>query len=80
MVTEAEWNNHSLQTFKPYMDVVKETFGTKRIMYGSDWPVCSVAASSYHEVFNIAADYFSPFSQQEKDDFFGNNAVRFYNL
>ena len=80
MVTEAEWNNHSLETFKPYLSVVTETFGTKRIMYGSDWPVCLVAALSYHEVFNIAADYFSPFSQQEKDDFFGNNAVRFYNL
>lgn len=80
MVTEAAWNNHSLQTFRPYMDIVTETFGTKRIMYGSDWPVCLVAASSYNEVYKIAADYFSSFSQQEKDDFFGNNAVQFYEL
>jgi L-fuconolactonase len=80
MVTEAEWSNHSLQTFKPYMDVVTETFGTKRIMYGSDWPVCLVAASSYKEVYKIAEQYFSSFSKDEQEDVFGNNAVRFYNL
>lgn len=80
MVTEAAWNNHSLETFKPYMNVITETFGTKRLMYGSDWPVCLIAASSYNEVFQIAADYFSSFSQEEQEDVFGNNAVRFYNL
>lgn len=80
MVTEAQWNNHSLQTFKPYLDVVTETFGTKRIMYGSDWPVCLVAASSYNEVLQIVKDYFSSFSEDEKNDFFGNNAVRVYDL
>ncbi|HYJ64903.1 MAG TPA: amidohydrolase family protein [Parafilimonas sp.] len=80
MVTEAEWNNHSLQTFKPYLDVVVETFGTKKIMYGSDWPVCLVAAASYNEVYKIAEQYFSAFSKDDQEDVFENNPMRFYNL
>ncbi len=80
MVTEAEWNNYSVQTFKPYLDIVTETFGTKKIMYGSDWPVCLVAASAYKDVMQVAKDYFSSFSENEQKDFFGNNAVFFYNL
>jgi len=80
MVTETEWNNYSPKTFKPYLDVVAETFGTKRLMYGSDWPVCLVAASSYKEVYKIAEQYFNSFSKDEQEDFFGNNAVRFYSL
>jgi L-fuconolactonase len=80
MVTEAAWNNHSFETFKPYLDVAVETFRTKRIMYGSDWPVCLVAATSYNQVMQIVKDYFYSFSQMEKENVFGNNAVLFYNL
>ncbi|MBV9961118.1 MAG: amidohydrolase family protein [Parafilimonas sp.] len=79
MVTEADWNDHSLQTFKPYLDVVTETFGTKKIMFGSDWPVCLVAAS-YKNVLQIVKDYFSSFSINEQKDIFSNNAIEFYNL
>lgn len=80
MVTEAAWKNYSPETFKPYLNVITETFGTKRVMYGSDWPVCLVAASSYSEVIEIVKQYFSSFSQSEKDNFFGNNALQFYDL
>ncbi len=80
MVTEAAWDNYSSQTFRPYLDVIVGTFGTKRIMYGSDWPVCLVAASSYKEVFKIAEEYFSAFSNEEQADIFGNTAVSFYDL
>ena len=80
MVTEAEWNTHSLELFKPYLDVVTETFGIKRLMYGSDWPVCLVAASSYKEVYKIAEQYFGFFSKDEQENIFGSNAVRFYSL
>ena len=79
MVTEADWNNYSLQTFQPYLDVVTETFGTKKIMFGSDWPVCLVAAS-YDKVLQIVKDYFSAFSQDEQTDIYSNNAITFYNL
>ncbi len=79
MVTEADWKHHSLQTFKPYLDVITETFGTKRIMFGSDWPVCLVAAS-YENVLQIVKNYFTSFSLSEQEDIFSNNATIFYDL
>jgi L-fuconolactonase len=79
MVTEANWKNWKQEDFKPYLDVVVEAFGMKRLMFGSDWPVCLVAAS-YSEVVNLVREYFSSFSTDEQDDFFGGNAMRFYNL
>jgi L-fuconolactonase len=79
MVTEADWKNWKKQDFVPYMDVVVEAFGIDRIMYGSDWPVCLVAAS-YKEVLDIVKEYFSSFSENEQQLFFGENAIQFYNL
>ncbi|MFT4094408.1 MAG: amidohydrolase family protein [Niabella sp.] len=79
MVTEANWKQWKLQDFIPYLDVVVTSFGTDRILYGSDWPVCLVAAS-YKKMKNIVDTYFSPFSDSEKDAFYGGNAMKFYNL
>lgn len=79
MVTEANWKNWKKEDFKPYLDVVVEAFGMKRLMFGSDWPVCLVAAS-YAEVVKLVREYFSSFSKDEQDDVFGGNAMRFYNL
>ena len=79
MVTEADWKNWKKENFKPYLDVIVEAFGINRIMFGSDWPVCLVAAS-YSEMLNIVEDYFSSFSKDEQEKFFALNAARFYNL
>ncbi len=79
MVTEADWNSWKKEDFKPYLDVIVETFGIDRIMFGSDWPVCLVAAS-YEEVVGIVGDYFSSFSKNEQGKFFALNANQFYNL
>jgi L-fuconolactonase len=79
MVTEANWKRWKKEDFNPYIDTVVETFGIQRIMYGSDWPVCLVAAS-YKKVLDIVQEYFSSFSKTEQGLFFGGNAVRFYNL
>jgi L-fuconolactonase len=79
MVTEADWRNWKKEDFKPFLDSVVDSFGTGRIMYGSDWPVCLVAAS-YTEMLGIVKDYFSGFSKAEQESFFGGNAIRFYNL
>ena len=79
MVTEAEWSDRLPQTYRPYLDVVFEAFGTKRLMFGSDWPVCTVAAS-YGAVCTIVAKYLDQFSSEEKDAVFGGNAARFWPL
>jgi len=79
MVTEANWNRWQKADFEPYMDVVVNAFGTDRVMFGSDWPVCLVAAK-YSEVLDIVKDYFSGYSDLERDKVFGGNAIKFYNL
>ncbi len=79
MVTEADWKKWRKEDLVPYIDVVVNAFGTNRIMFGSDWPVCLVA-SSYQQWINLLKEYFKPFTQGEKDAFFGGNAARFYRL
>ena len=79
MVTEANWKTWKPVDFIIYIDAVVELFGTKRIMFGSDWPVCTLAAT-YEDVYNITTDYFSSFTKNEQDNFFGLNAKRFYRL
>jgi L-fuconolactonase len=56
-----------------------EAFGTARILYGSDWPVCLVAAT-YGQVLQVVKDYFADFSADEQAAFFGGNAINFYKL
>ncbi|MES2649581.1 MAG: amidohydrolase family protein [Bacteroidota bacterium] len=79
MVTEANWANWKQEDFTPYLDTITQAFGEDRIMFGSDWPVCLVAAS-YKQVIKIAADYFSQFSSEVQNKFFNLNASRFYKL
>ena len=79
LVNEADWEYWEHEDFRPYIDAVVETFGTKRIMFGSDWPVCLLAAT-YDQVKDIAEDYFYSFTTSEQADFFGNNAINFYRL
>jgi L-fuconolactonase len=79
LVNEADWEFWETNDFRPYINIIMETFGTKRVMFGSDWPVC-LLAGTYDEVKEIADDYFNSFSFDEKSDFFGRNAVAFYHL
>jgi L-fuconolactonase len=79
MLTEADWKNWRPADFKPYLDVVFEAFGTGRLMFGSDWPVCLLAAN-YSQVKEIIEDYTRDLSGNERDNIFGLNAGRFYGL
>lgn len=79
MVTEADWYKWKKEDFYIYLDLVLEFFGTDRIMYGSDWPVCLVAGA-YEEQLSIVQSYFDKLSKTEKDKLFGENATRFYGL
>ena len=79
MVTEADWQGWTEEDFYPYLDILLETFGTKRLLYGSDWPVCLVAAS-YDQQLSIVESYLSQLSERERNDMMGENAVRIYQL
>ena len=79
MVTEADWAGWKAADFCPYLDVVVEAFGTDRIMFGSDWPVCTVAGS-YSQVMALAYAYAAQFSAAEQMAMEGGNAVRFYGI
>jgi L-fuconolactonase len=78
MVTEADWQSGwQYENFVPYLDLVTEAFGTNRLMYGSDWPVC-LLGGSYGEVLNIAKRYFDKFSKEEKQAIMEQNGSFFY--
>jgi len=79
MVTEAEWKGWSEEDFRPYQDVIFEAFGSERLMFGSDWPVCLLAAS-YAQVKELVENYTRDLSAGEKANIFGLNAARFYGL
>lgn len=79
MVTEAapDWR---LEHFRPYVDHVAACFGEDRLMFGSDWPVATLAAS-YGEVANLARTLLSArFGPAALDKIFGLNAARFYQV
>jgi L-fuconolactonase len=79
LVTEADWRRWSPANFDPLLDVVFEAFGVDRLMFGSDWPVCLLAAS-YKQVKDIIADCVERKAPKAKEKIFGANAVRFYDL
>lgn len=79
LVTEADWYNWSPEDFIPYLEVALDAFGTNRLMIGSDWPVCTLAAN-YEEVMQIVEDYVSDLSTNEQARILGLNAVDFYRL
>ena len=79
LVTEADWKTWHRDDFVPYLDVVFEAFGIDRLMYGSDWPVCNLAGD-YKGVVNIVENYLDKLSENEKALFWGQNAIKFYQL
>jgi len=79
LVTEADWKQWKTDDFKPYLDVIFNAFGADRLMFGSDWPVCLLAAT-YSQVKRIIEEYVKGFSGSDKEKIFGGNATRFYAL
>lgn len=79
MVTEADWKNWNYEDFKPWLDVVFSAFGTDRILFGSDWPVC-LLAGSYHKVKEIIERYLRGIAPEDHIKIWGENAAKFYGL
>jgi L-fuconolactonase len=79
MVTEADWSAWKPRDLQPYVDRVLEWFGPRRVMYGSDWPVCLVAAS-YRQVFDALVECIRDLSTGDRDQILGANAARVYRV
>lgn len=79
LVTEADWDNWEYEDLVPYLDVVFEEFGTDKVMFGSDWPVC-LLGGTYSSIKRIIDRYIEDFSDAEKAKVMGLNAMEFYNI
>jgi L-fuconolactonase len=79
LVTEADWQNWKAEQIHPYLDVAFESFGPERLMIGSDWPVCLVAAP-YSNVISLIQNYIRRRAPETLDAVMGENARRFWRL
>jgi len=79
MVTEADWESHKSEDFRPYLDIIFEAFGTDRLMTGSDWPVCRLA-DEYKDVMGIIEGYISGMPDLIQQKILGRNCIDFYSL
>ena len=79
LITKADWRNWRVEDFRPYLNVIFETFGPERLMFGSDWPVC-LLGGNYRQVKQLIETYISKLSIHQKKAIFGLNAVKFYGL
>jgi len=79
LVTEANWTSWRTDDLRPYVDVALESFGPDRMMFGSDYPVCLLAAS-YDRVLDSFQEILKSLSDADRDKIFSQNAEEFYRL
>jgi L-fuconolactonase len=79
MVTEARWNQWKPDDFQRYIEVVFNAFGPDRVMIGSDWPVCTLAAD-YKSAMSIVMNYVQQFPADVQAGVLGENCARFYGI
>jgi L-fuconolactonase len=75
LVAEADWAGWTVDDLRPFVETAVELFGTDRLMYGSDWPVCELAAS-YEQVMEAVVTILGG----HPADLFGGTATRVYQL
>jgi L-fuconolactonase len=79
LVTEADWQHWKPEQIIPFLDVAFETFGPDRLMIGSDWPVCLVAAS-YARAIEVVKTYLLAQKADYRERVLGGNAQLFWRL
>lgn len=79
MVTEADYKCWTTEQLQPYFDVVLDAFGTNRLMFGSDWPVCLVA-TQYGSWLEMVKNQILKFSKEEQEKILYKNALKYYLL
>lgn len=79
MVTEADYKTWTEAQLRPYFEAVLGAFGPKRLMFGSDWPVCLVACDyvSWHK---LVSGWISKLSPGEQARILGGTAIEAYRL
>ena len=79
LVTEADWRSWTPAQLTPYIDAALDAFGPSRVMIGSDWPVCLVAAS-YRDAIALVTGAIAEYSTDERAQILGGNAKGFWHL
>ncbi len=79
LVTEAHWHSWRASQLDPYLDAAAEAFGAGRLMFGSDWPVCLLAAD-YAAVVDVIARWSDGLAASECESLFGGTAQSVYRL
>jgi L-fuconolactonase len=79
LVTEADWQQWTYPQLEPYMEVALSAFGAHRLMYGSDWPVCLLAAE-YEQQLSVINQFIHRLSPTEQAAIMGETAVHFYQI
>lgn len=79
LVTEANWTSWQTDDLRPFVEVAVESFGVDRLMFGSDYPVCLLAAS-YDRVLDSFQEILKNLSTTDREKMFSSNAARFYRL
>ena len=79
LVTEAAWQGWRREDFAPYLDVALDAFGPDRLIFGSDWPVCLLAAE-YADVASLVTDFIRPLAPADQEAILGGTAARFYGI
>lgn len=79
MVTEADWRAWTAEDLRPYVETALSTFGPERCLFGSDWPVCTLAGS-YLEVKGALEECTSGLTAAERARVFGDTAAELYAL
>lgn len=79
LFTEAKWKQWGPGEFYMYLDVVFDSFGTDRVLFGSDWPVI-LLSGMYVQWKSLLEKYMENFDREDKEKVFSKNAISFYNL
>jgi L-fuconolactonase len=79
MVTEADFERWTEAGLRAYFEIALEAFGPKRLMFGSDWPVCLVA-SGYRRWCEVVSRWIARLSREEQDRVLGGTAMEAYKL
>jgi L-fuconolactonase len=79
LITEADHDNWTSEDIAPYGRAVIGEFGAERVMFGSDWPVCTLAGD-YLRVVGLVDEMITDLPDEQREMIMGGTAARWYRL